>query len=250
MRCSGTQPCQRCAIQSLDCAYNAEHRRGRPASPLPSLLVDISAPLTAAGQASTPKTPPPQRRRALNPANPAPSEEPVGLYEQQRQSSRSSHDPDETLYEGHYTGPTSGIAFMHRVQRRFKQDLAATITSRPNGKGTAPSSVFSFGDGHFPDRPLPELVFPSREKAKQLVDRYFDFAMPTYRFLQQHLVEEWLEIMCDENEKGLPEWRKLSNAKVAIILLVLATSALFGGDLFGDHLTQIRGGNGTDYEQR
>lgn len=213
-------------------------------SPLPSALIDASARFTS-NPASTTRSSPPRGQQTLNLRSSVPLEEPLAVYEQ-RKSSRSSHEPEETLYEGHYTGPTSGIAFMHRVQRRFKQDLVAMIGSQPNGKGPARSSVFSFGDGYFPDQPSAELLFPSRQKARQLVDRYFDFAMPTYRFLLRSAVEEWLEAMCDEIEKGGPDWHKLSDAKASIVLLVLATSALYGEG----GMNLVRDGEGTEYEQR
>lgn len=146
-------------------------------------------------------------------------------------SSRSSQEPDETRFEGHYTGPTSGIAFLHRAQRRFKQDLAAARTSNINNGTTSETSIFSFGDGCYTKYSISDLVLPHRTEAKDLLNRYFDFAMPTYRFLHRPAVEEWLERLCDENEKVKTNSKThLPNAEAAICFLVLATAKLYGED--------------------
>jgi hypothetical protein len=157
----------------------------------------------------------------------------VPISNQQRKSSRSSQEPEETRFEGHYIGPTSGIAFLHRAQRRFKQDFAATISSNVNGKGSPQSSVFSFGDGYYPKYSASDLTFPPRQQAKHLVDRYFDFAMPTYRFLHRASVEIWLDRICDKNENRAANIPRLSNAKVALVLLTLATATLYEEDATG-----------------
>lgn len=170
----------------------------------------------------------------------------VPVSNQQRQSSRSSHELEETHFEGHYIGPTSGIAFLHRAQRRFKQDFAATISSGVNGRNSPPSSVFSFGDGYYPKYFASDLNFPARQQAKHLVDRYFDFAMPTYRFLHRATVESWLGRMCDEEENREVNGSSLSNAKVAIVLLTLATATLFEEDATGSVLDS----EADDCEQR
>jgi hypothetical protein len=151
----------------------------------------------------------------------------------QRKSSRSSQEPEETRFEGHYIGPTSGIAFLHRAQRRFKQDFAATVSSNVIGKFSPESSVFSFGDGYYPKCAASDLAFPPRKQAKHLVDKYFDFAMPTYRFLHRAIVESWLDRICDENENRAVNGPPLSNAKVAIVLLTLATATLYEEDATG-----------------
>jgi hypothetical protein len=157
----------------------------------------------------------------------------VPASNQNRKSSRSSQEPEETRLDGHYIGPTSGIAFLHRAQSRFKQDFAATISTSVNGRNSSQSSVFSFGDGYYPNYAASDLAFPSRREAKHLVDRYFDFAMPTYRFLHRATVESWLGRICDENESEAIDGPPLSNAKVALVLLTLATATLYEEDATG-----------------
>jgi hypothetical protein len=248
VRCSGTQPCNRCIGQSLKCEYNAEHRRGRPSSPPPSIPVDPSldpSNQTASDPASSTRFLLSRNQQGLISADPVHWGE-SGNAHNPGKSPRSSQEAEETLFEDHYIGPTSGIAFMHRVQRRFKQDLAATISDKANGRSPIKSPVFSFGDGYFPDYSSSDLVLPSREKAKQLIDRYFDFAMPTYRFLHRAIVDGWVEVMCTENQSRAHEMQTLSDARVSIVLLLFATAMLYGteGTSLSHNSEEI------DYEQR
>ena len=74
------------------------------------------------------------------------------------------------------------------------------------------------------------MTFPPRQQAKYLVDRYFDFAMPTYRFLHRASVEIWLDRICDKKENRAANIPRLSNAKIALVLLTLATATLYEGD--------------------
>ena len=225
VRCAGTQPCSRCVRRSLLCRYDAEHRRGNPIPPEPSTPEAAPVPHRAVGPvvAVAPERSnhilTPSISRLLNPA--------IGFNEP---PSRSSQEPDETRFQGDYIGPTSGIAFLHRVQRRFQQDFAGVPSSNFDGQLPSPSSVFSFGDGWTRHYSTAEFLFPSRNDAKILVDRYFDFAMPTYRFLHQQTVEGWLDQICDKNENGTAEEKNLSNARHATILLILGTSKLYGED--------------------
>ncbi|KUJ11099.1 uncharacterized protein LY89DRAFT_739310 [Mollisia scopiformis] len=57
--------------------------------------------------------------------------------------------------------------------------------------------------------------------------------MPTYRFLHRATAEAWLKRVCDENENRVNNEAPLSNAKVALVLLILATATLYGEDAVG-----------------
>lgn len=70
--------------------------------------------------------------------------------------------------------------------------------------------------------------------------------MPTYRFLHRATVESWLGRMCDEEENREVNGSSLSNAKVAIVLLTLATATLFEEDATGSVLDS----EADDCEQR
>ena len=205
------------------------HRRGRPPSPEPAEPFRTSSHESASP--ASPTRPTVQQGKALVLSTHARSDDvPTSNH---RKSSRSSQEPEETRFEGHYIGPTSGIAFLHRAQRRFKQDFAATVSSNVIGKISPELSVFSFGDGYYAKYAASDLAFPPRKQAKHLIDRYFDFAMPTYRFLHRAIVESWLDRICDENENRAINGPLLSNAKVAIVLLTLATATLYEEDATG-----------------
>lgn len=98
-------------------------------------------------------------------------------------SSRNSPEPHQTDMEGHYVGPSSGVSFLIRVQKRLHQNIAFS----PN------TTIFSFGDAPLPKYDASFLVLPTKEEAKALVNRYFDFGFPTHRFLHQQQTEGWLE---------------------------------------------------------
>lgn len=108
-----------------------------------------------------------------------------------------------------------------------------TISSNVDGKSSPQSSVFAFGDGYYPKYSASDLKFPARQQAKHLVDRYFDFAMPTYRFLHRATVESWLDRLCDEHERRVVNGPALSNAKISLVLLTLATATLYEEDATG-----------------
>jgi hypothetical protein len=88
--------------------------------------------------------------------------------------------------------------------------------------------VFSFGDGYHLKFSASNLKFPPRHQAKQLLDRYFDFAMPTYRFLHRTTIDGWLERLSDEYECKVNDGNLLSDSKAAVVLLCLATVMLAG----------------------
>jgi len=163
-----------------------------------------------------------------------------------RKSTRSSQEPDETRFEGDYIGPTSGIAFLHRAQRRFQQDFVGSTSNSSNGRNPKGASIFSFGDGWIPDQLPSTLILPERRQARDLFMRYFDFAMPTYRFLHRATAEGWLENIYHEKEQGDFDVKNLSTAKVAIVLLVLATAKLYEVDDAGS----LHDGKAGDAEQR
>lgn len=97
-------------------------------------------------------------------------------------------------------------------------------------KGTVQPSVLKFGDAHQPEPSPLEHILPQKSEGTQLLDRYFDFAMPTYRFLDRTAAEIWFENMIHENDSGTQQRQEISSAKSAIVLLILATSILYAED--------------------
>jgi hypothetical protein len=130
-------------------------------------------------------------------------------------SSRSSLEPSQTDLEGQYVGPSSGVAFLLRAQRRLHE----VVTLSPN------SSIFTFGDSPLPEYDPSFFVLPSREDAANLVTRYFDFAFPTHRFLHQQTVERYLQQFYDN--LGDPNPKRGAREKNAVVLMVMAQAVQY-----------------------
>jgi hypothetical protein len=99
--------------------------------------------------------------------------------------SRNSPEAEagQTDLQGHYVGPSSGVSFLRRALKRLQQVISLT----PN------SSMFTFGDSPLPSSSDTSFfVLPPKSEAQILVARYFNFALPTHRFLHQPTVESWL----------------------------------------------------------
>ncbi|KAF9875403.1 hypothetical protein CkaCkLH20_07223 [Colletotrichum karsti] len=138
--------------------------------------------------------------------------------------SRASPEPVQTDLEGHYVGPSSGVSFLLRVQKRLDQSM-----SFPQG-----SSVFNFGDA--PLRHVtaysgesPQVYFDptfslllSRSHTTSLVQRFFDFAVPVDRFVHRPTIERWLDEFYDT--MGTMHDREQSSARTAVLFMVFAVA--------------------------
>jgi hypothetical protein len=132
-------------------------------------------------------------------------------------SSHNSPEPSQTDLQGHYIGPASGVSFLHRIQKRLHQAISFSPAS----------SIFTFGDA-----PLQLAEFdPSfcmmlpRPDAQRLVDRYFDFAMPTYRFLHRPTIQGWFNEFYDT--LGTMRDVQKAPAKVALLFMVFAHARVY-----------------------
>ncbi|KAJ5748267.1 uncharacterized protein N7511_009963 [Penicillium nucicola] len=123
-------------------------------------------------------------------------------------SSRNSPDANQTDLEGHYVGPSSGVSFLLRVQKRIHENVAVFS----NGP------IFNFGDAPLPKQDSQFLVLPPKDEAQILVNRYFDFAFPTHRFLHQATIETWLDTFYSDVH-GSDD--SLSQAVKALLLMVM-----------------------------
>ncbi|KAG4034570.1 hypothetical protein MFRU_003g05280 [Monilinia fructicola] len=126
------------------------------------------------------------------------------------QSSRNSPEPPQTDLQGHYVGPSSGASFLLRVQKKLHQEVTLSHNS----------SIFTFGDAPLPDYDPSFFVLPPKPDAKSLVARYFDFAVPTHRFLHRPTLEAWV----DEFYDNLGTFQRKGGAKgrTALIFMVFA----------------------------
>jgi hypothetical protein len=125
-------------------------------------------------------------------------------------SSRNSPEPPQTDLQGHYVGPSSGASFLLRAQKR----LHKIVSLSPN------SSIFTFGDAPLPEFDSSFFVLPPRERAKVLVARYFDFAVPTHRFLHRPTVDGWVDDLY--SNLGMMREMKGDRGKRAVTFMVFA----------------------------
>ncbi|RGP64009.1 hypothetical protein FLONG3_9708 [Fusarium longipes] len=132
-------------------------------------------------------------------------------------SVQQSPEPSQEDLQGHYIGPASGVSFLLRVQKRLHQAISFS----------GPGSIFTFGDAplHNPDYDPSFCMMLPKEDAQRLVDRYFDFAMPTYRFLHRPTIQEWFV----EFYETLGTMRDSNNsaAKVALLFMILAHARVY-----------------------
>lgn len=117
----------------------------------------------------------------------------------------------QTDLEGHYVGPSSGISFLLRAQRKLHKYVALPVNT----------PIFTFGDSPLPEVESTFMILPPRNEANALLTRYFDFAFPTHRFLHQPQVEDWVEELyraVEESQAASPGMR----GRRAVVLMVFA----------------------------
>jgi hypothetical protein len=135
-------------------------------------------------------------------------------------SLQNSPEPSQTDLQGHYIGPASGVSFLLRVQKRLHQAISFSTTS----------SIFTFGDAplHPPEFDPSFCMMLPKNDAQVLVDRYFDFAMPTYRFLHRPTIQAWFEEFYDS--LGIMHDTSSAPAKVALLFMVFAQARVYMPD--------------------
>ncbi|KAL4810893.1 hypothetical protein BDV18DRAFT_149974 [Aspergillus unguis] len=237
-RCTGTLPCGRCTRLSLACEYNAAYSRGLPPDPLPapasvaarySRNRSISHASGSISQSPISRKSPPVRGSSRTAITIGSAKTPHSQISQQNSvqvSRRNSPDPVSTDFEGNYLGPASGVSFLNRVWQRLHQDETSAVPDELQGESWPKNtSVFMFGDKRYADYGGAGFTLPPFEKALELVSRYFDYAMVTYRFLHRGSIEEWLRQVYSHNisSSNLPTGSLV--ARTAIILMIFATES-------------------------
>lgn len=237
IRCTGLQPCRLCIEANTNCTYDAAYTRGRHGAVVPRRSSRASPPSQPSQHSSQHErqTSDSARWHAANQQSPVPSgrhqrlnDEPPEPYPAlgdptqpgTEPLSRASPEPVQTDLEGHYVGPSSGVSFLLRIQKRLDQ-----FVSFPQG-----SSIFTFGDVPLPYLDSLQNVAPyfdptlymmlSRSETTRLVQRYFDFAVPVDRFLHQQTIEMWLEELYET--KGKMHNREDASIRKAVLFMVFA----------------------------
>jgi hypothetical protein len=153
-------------------------------------------------------------------------------YPKSRQSVRNSPEAGENDLEGHYLGSTSGINFLVRARKRLS-DLAASRAQPQDAASYSQSSIFTFGDTALPDCSGSTCDLPSEDYARELVERYFHFAMPTHRFLHRVTVEKWLDGLYGRTVSGVQPNQGVSDAEEAVLMMIFAVAMWYRADSSG-----------------
>ncbi|KAF6827503.1 fungal specific transcription factor domain-containing protein [Colletotrichum plurivorum] len=265
IRCTGIQPCELCIRTDSHCTYNASYARGRqpPVATREDVArmdldgLDVSVPSTSvhpvAGEEGHHHTS--SAGGLMGSSGVSSSSIVVDVSEHQpvdsdtqddvtmmngsnlhagiggggvgggsipgtaEPPSRASPEPTQTDLQGHYVGPSSGVSFLLRVQKRLHQAVSFSQAS----------SIFTFGDAPLPDfDPSGAFcVLLSRDEASTLLKRYFDFAVPTHRFLHRPTVEGWLDEFFTTN--GAMKSQEDAPARRALLFMVFAQAQEYSG---------------------
>ncbi|KAL2787193.1 fungal-specific transcription factor domain-containing protein [Aspergillus keveii] len=210
IKCNNSQPCQFCIRAKARCTFDSSYTRGRKFG-IPSGY-DDSSPRAYSALLPSPET----SQASIAAPELLQSHEHVSA----EASSRNSPEPSQTDLQGHYIGPASGVSFLLRVQKRLHQAISFA----------QPSSIFTFGDAplHLPEFDPSFCMMLPRDDAHRLVDRYFDFAMPTYRFLHRPTIEEWFAEFYDT--LGVMRDAHSAPAKVALLFMVFSLARVYMPD--------------------
>ncbi|KAI8931415.1 hypothetical protein NX059_011744 [Plenodomus lindquistii] len=131
--------------------------------------------------------------------------------------SRGSPEPAQaqTDSQGHYVGSSSAASFLLRIQKRLHQ----------NSSLSHDSSIFTFGDAPLPEFDPSFFVLPPKTDAQRLVERYFDYAAPTHRFLHRPSIEKLVEEFYET--QGEMRGREDGKAKAALLMVVFAQAQAY-----------------------
>lgn len=135
-------------------------------------------------------------------------------------SLQTSPEPCQTDFQGHYIGPASGVSFLLKIQKRLDEAISFSD----------PSSIFTFGDAPLqpPDFDPSFCLMLPKNDAQRLMDRYFDFAMPTYRFLHRPTIQESLEEFYET--LGVMNGHQTAPAKLGLLFMVFAQARVYMPD--------------------
>ncbi|KAK4938878.1 hypothetical protein LTR10_020785 [Elasticomyces elasticus] len=221
VRCTGTQPCDYCSTEGVRCEYADGGPRPNPADSHGPARHGLQQSKAWHDQGS-------QGRPATS--HETTSDAPIASRPPYRPEVRQSHqkpsvsrpvslEPPQTFAEGQHIGPSAGVSFLYHGWSRGATNEEET--SLP------PALLTCHGD--IPQPPINKnQPLPTIEEAKFLLERYFQFATPTYRFLHQPTVEQWTS--------QLLEGGRMSTAEAACALIVFSQALLYTtvGDRYRD----------------
>ena len=114
---------------------------------------------------------------------------------------------------GQLIGPTSGVSLLYHLHSKAEDGDAIPSASLTN-HGDIPQTV---------NATVNTFQLPASDEVNGLLERYFQFATPTYRFLHRPMLERWAAQLNDNNGAFVPK----AAPRSACVLLVCAQALLF-----------------------
>lgn len=209
IKCNGVQPCDFCQRAESVCTFNTAYARGKAPLILPAhgeLRGGDAVPVPASSTDQVKTHEDANVISSLSPSIPA--------------SSPTSPKSSLAGLHGNYIGPASGVSFLQRVQKRLGETASFS----------QPGNIFTFGDPPFvePNGDSSVCMMLPREDAQQLINRYFDYAMPTYRFLHRPTIQKWFTEFYDTF--GMMKDPQRAPAKTALLFMVFAHGRVYMPD--------------------
>lgn len=198
VRCSGSLPCDVCVREEAVCEFEIPPDASK-------------SPGTARPSITLPDTPIYSRIHESDDSSRATS----ACQDAPIVSRRNSIDPPQTFMRDSHVGPTSGVSFLYGQWGKTGNQ------GDPSDVNIPQAPLMSWGDipqiSSAARSVLPETTFTA-EQLSDILDRYFQYVSPTYRFLHHQTVKRWAAAMASNGE--------LSAARKACVLLVCAQSLL------------------------
>lgn len=150
----------------------------------------------------------------------------IDADESSQSISRNSPDPASAIGNAQYVDHTSALSFLHRAHSKLKTGNAydATHIERSSQPLTAAGDKPLHGPSSSGLIVSPVILptIPDAAEAKELLDLYFEVCVATYKPLHRPTVDAWYNVVVNNTKQGLPITDNLGNAKVSVLLSVLA----------------------------
>jgi hypothetical protein len=128
--------------------------------------------------------------------------------------------------EGQYLGPSSAQSFLGKALRRVDDDsVQGPVTSGETNVETE-TSTLSFGDAKVKQPDIAQFAWPEYKTATRLLEQFFEFASPTYRYMHEPTQKDWLGQIYNKTDVPV--------AAQACILLMFASASVFTVNRYGD----------------
>lgn len=124
--------------------------------------------------------------------------------------------------DGHYIGPSSGITFLNRAWRRLNREHIISTPAEAEQVIAQQTPIFTFRGSPFLTLRDESFNLPTQTRGRQLVARYFDDAVVTYRFLHRGTVDSWFTEIYEQNVVPYADVTESAARKAAVIFMIWA----------------------------